>query len=159
MCLSVPKDLANRWNDRVLLFRVTSHRSCEGLKLFWERVPPPCQEKSTKFNKIKNINKWGKINLLSYACFYYSLHFRKRMQDPGNKASEGEEKALAKLSNRIQVGWLVDWSVGDYWFYINDDKNTINIIYLNIVAMPQQMYFNMNMYCIILIMYNRMYVC
>ena len=31
VCLSVPKDLANRWTDRVLLNRVASHRSRKGL--------------------------------------------------------------------------------------------------------------------------------
>ena len=30
-CLSVPKDLCNRWNDMVLLYSVPSHRSWENL--------------------------------------------------------------------------------------------------------------------------------
>ena len=46
-CLSVPKNLANRWTDRVLLNRVASHRSKEGLLLFLGRVTKtPSQEKS-----------------------------------------------------------------------------------------------------------------
>ena len=46
VCLSVPKDLANRWTYIVLLYRVASHRSWEGLLLFWGRVLQPSQEKS-----------------------------------------------------------------------------------------------------------------
>ena len=38
-------DLANRWTDRVLLNRVASHRSWEGLCLFWGRVTSSYQEK------------------------------------------------------------------------------------------------------------------
>ena len=53
VCLSVPKDLANRWTDRVLLNRVDSHMSLEGFKLFWGRVPPPSQEKWQKNRNLK----------------------------------------------------------------------------------------------------------
>ena len=31
VCLFIPKDLANRWADRVLPYRVASHRSRDGL--------------------------------------------------------------------------------------------------------------------------------
>ena len=59
VCLSVPKDLANRWTDQVHLNRLASHRSREGLKglkLFLGRVQPPSQEKSPleKFPPLKN---------------------------------------------------------------------------------------------------------
>ena len=39
VCLSVPKDFANRLTDRILLNRVAAHRSREGLR--------PSQEKSS----------------------------------------------------------------------------------------------------------------
>ena len=38
-------DLANRWTDRALLNRLASHRSWEGLCLFWGRVTSSYQEK------------------------------------------------------------------------------------------------------------------
>ena len=38
ICVSVPKDPANRWTDQVLLNRVASHRSREGLWLFWGKT-------------------------------------------------------------------------------------------------------------------------
>ena len=47
--LYVAKDLANRWTDRVLLNRVASHRSWEGLLLFLERVSSPLSPKKYIF--------------------------------------------------------------------------------------------------------------
>ena len=44
--LLIPKDLGNRRNYIVILYREAAHKSWEGLQLFWERVPPPYQEKS-----------------------------------------------------------------------------------------------------------------
>ena len=44
VCLFIPKNLANRWTDRVLPNRVASHSSRVGLKIFWLRLPPPPQD-------------------------------------------------------------------------------------------------------------------
>ena len=52
VCLSVTKDLANRWTDiMVLLYSVASHRSWEGLQIFLGR------------EIVKNTQKYFKVLL------------------------------------------------------------------------------------------------
>ena len=48
ICLSVRKDLVNRWTNMVLLYNVAASRFWEGLYVFLGRVPQPSQEKSGK---------------------------------------------------------------------------------------------------------------
>ena len=49
VCMFVPKDLANRWTDRILLNMVASHRSSqEGFQLFLGRVPPASKRNHKK---------------------------------------------------------------------------------------------------------------
>ena len=42
----VPKDLANRWTNMVLIYSISFEHVQERLITILGRVPPPCQEKS-----------------------------------------------------------------------------------------------------------------
>ena len=62
VCLSVLKDLANCWTDRILFYNEDSLRSWKCLYTFWGRLPPPSKRKLhldffCLFLKIKN--GWG----------------------------------------------------------------------------------------------------
>ncbi len=84
VCRFVPKDLANRWTDRVFLNRVDSHRSREGLQLFWGRVPPPSYEKLQK------------IEIFWIFCFYLetSTQHRKNLTKSVNSIILFEKKLV-----------------------------------------------------------------
>ena len=61
--LSVPKDLANRWTDIVLLYSEASYRFWEGFKLFLERVSSPHSPKIYFFLFFWNSNLiWDEVD-------------------------------------------------------------------------------------------------